>query len=226
MKNDLGEKRKKNPMNIKIPIPVVIFFAVFIAIIAYQIGKSGKETELDIYRTQIEEFQQEVDDVMEFSDSLESENRRLLRSLNDIQDEAEDLQEENRELGLTNDDLQKTADSLKLVVNREITEPIPTEVVQYITVLETQVDSLQSQVGVLEELVIITQNEVALFSRLYRQENQRADSLRVVLQNFPSDVPDNENLFGIIPLPSRTSSFAVGAVVGSLFILGAYQLGG
>jgi len=110
--------------------------------------------------------------------------------------------------------LSQKLDSLRTSMVDVDLDSVPPPVVEYISLLETQVDTLEAEVTALRGALDVSNSQVLVWESKFNLEAQKSDSLQVVINTFPTDVPDPDRLFGVIRLPSRTSSFLVGGVMG------------
>lgn len=114
-------------------------------------------------------------------------------------------------LAASNKTLHHSNDSLTTVVLADTT--VPPEAKVLIANLEVEVDSLTAQV-VLDSIRDEQRLKViALFRTQAETNERRADVLEAQLRALPNG-PKKEKLLGLIPLPSRQTSFFVGLGVG------------
>lgn len=170
------------------------------------------QTELDDYIEQVEQFAVVVDGMLDYTDSLRSH-------VAELEEENIELQQRDTILVAQIDSLideivavQPILDSLQSVV--DTISDIPEPVQQYIDGLEDQNVTLKEDLSASARLIDNLRSQVELVTAQRDIHATRADSLGAVIQTFPSDVPDSEHiLFGLIPLPSRTTSFFTGAAI-------------
>jgi len=210
MKNRVKTFVSTNPMEVAFAICLVI---VALAIGNY-VGAFGKQTEIDEYKEKVEEFEQRVEEVITFSDSIQRQQNILTDSIVNLEQEKEQSQQEADRYRITSTRLSQKLDSLRTSMVDVDLDSVPPPVVEYISLLETQVDTLEAEVTALRGALDVSNSQVLVWESKFNLEAQKSDSLQVVINTFPTDVPDPDRLFGVIRLPSRTSSFLVGGVMG------------
>ena len=198
---------------------IALVLLVAVMAIGWQVRDWGADTDLELYQEQIEQFQGEISTVSEFSDSLVDENKILLDSLKMVEKAAAKIQIEVEVLVEINRGIIQQVDSLQREFAAIDPTLIPPPVLEYIDALEMQVDTLQTTVETQSQLLSVKDVDIRLLQGLHVNEKARADSLQITLDGFPGDVPDNEKLFGFIPLPSRTVSFISGAATVAVGII-------
>jgi chromosome segregation ATPase len=195
-----------------------VAFAICLVIVALAIGNYvgafGKQTEIDEYKEKVEEFEQRVEEVITFSDSIQRQQNILTDSIVNLEQEKEQSQQEADRYRITSTRLSQKLDSLRTSMVDVDLDSVPPPVVEYISLLETQVDTLEAEVTALRGALDVSNSQVLVWESKFNLEAQKSDSLQVVINTFPTDVPDPDRLFGVIRLPSRTSSFLVGGVMG------------
>src|SRR6056300_647132 len=90
MKNRVKTFVSTNPMEVAFAICLVI---VALAIGNY-VGAFGKQTEIDEYKEKVEEFEQRVEEVITFSDSIQRQQNILTDSIVNLEQEKEQSQQE------------------------------------------------------------------------------------------------------------------------------------
>lgn len=210
MKNRVKTFVSTNPMEVAFAICLVI---VALAIGNY-VGAFGKQTEIDEYKEKVEEFEQRVEEVITFSDSIQRQQNILTDSIVNLEQEKEQSQQEADRYRITSTRLSQKLDSLRTSMVDVDLDSVPPPVIEYISLLETQVDTLEAEVTALRGALDVSNSQVLVWESKFNLEAQKSDSLQVVINTFPTDVPDPDRLFGVIRLPSRTSSFLVGGVMG------------
>ncbi|MEK9767359.1 MAG: hypothetical protein VW683_00445 [Betaproteobacteria bacterium] len=208
--NKIKEIFLDNPIQIVFGICLVLVALVF----GNYIGSFGKQTEIDEYKEQVRQFEERVEEVVAFSDSLQRQQEQLSDSINDLEEQKIEAQQDADRFRSANYRLIQRADSLRDTIREINLDSIPEPVVQYISVLETRVDTLEAEITSLRGALDVSNSQLLVWESKFDLEQQRADSLQVVINTFPTDVPDPDRLFGIIRLPSRTSSFVVGTALG------------
>lgn len=205
------------------PIEVAIGICLVIAALAVgnYVGAWGKQTEIDEYKEQVEQFEQRVEEVVAFSDSLQRQQDELTDSLTELETQKTEAEQNADRFRAANDRLNRRLDSLRTTITDVDLDSIPPPVVEYISLLEIRVDTLEAEVTALRGALDVSNSQILVWESKFDLEQQRADSLQVVINTFPTDVPDPDRLFGIITLPSRTTSFLVG---GTLGIIGGITL--
>jgi chaperonin cofactor prefoldin len=198
------------------PIEVAIGICLVIAALTVgnYVGSWGKQTEIDEYKEQVEQFEQRVQTVTEFSELLQEQQIELTDSITQLETQKIQAQQSADRFRSANTRLTQRLDSLRSTIGDINLDSIPEPVVQYINVLEIQIDTLQAEVTALRGALNVSNSQILVWESKFDLEQQRADSLQVVINTFPTNVPDPDRLFGIIKLPSRTSSFLVGGALG------------
>lgn len=171
-------------------------------------------TDLEDYIEQVDQFAVVVGGLLDYTDSLktrfaelEQENVKLLQHDTILTSQVDSLNEEIVVLQPKLDSLQAIVDTISY---------IPEPVQDYIIELVTQNTTLTDAASASERLVGNLRSQIFTVTIQRDIQQTRADSLEIVIQQFPFDVPDNEHIWGVIPLPSRTTSFFVGAAVATL----------
>ena len=191
----------------------VLVLIVLIAALAigWQVGHWGKETELDVYRAQIEQFKEDAKEATEYADSLTDVNSAILDTLSHAQEVTQQLETKAANLAKANQQINHQVGVLEQKY-AAVKDSVPPEAQEYIGSLEGQVRGLQAELNTEKQLNLVQGIDIRLYRDLYTNEKMAKDSLQAVIDAFPpGPVPNPEKLFGFIPMPSRTVSFISGA---------------
>jgi len=198
---------------------VMLIVASALLAIGWQIGRIGRQTELDEYRTRMEAWQDSAEIARAQSDSIsrivremEDSVQVVVREMEEHEAAADSLKERTDLLQIKLDSLQEEMDDIDLSI-------LPPVVVTYIETLEVQNVSLKLENHHLTVANELAHQDARLWQGIAMKERARADLLQIVVDAVPTDVPDNEKLFGVIPIPSRTVSFISGVAVGTLAVV-------
>lgn len=177
-----------------------------------------KDTKLDEYRRQVQDYELVVDSVMAYSKRmeesvsvLESERIKLITDTTRLSEQAKLSNIEAARLRPKVDSLRRIVDTLTSV---------PQAAKDYIAVLEQNNGILLQGKNAAELMANNFRQQIQLMEPQLWLQKQTIDSLQAIIVKFPSNVPHNESLFGIIPLPSRKISFLAGSLVTILFVIG------
>ena len=88
---------------------------------------------------------------------------------------------------------------------------LPLIVVEYIDDLESQNTLLKTNLSAAERLTQTVQTQLSITTQALELETRRADDLQELVNLVPTNVPTPDKLLGLIPLPSRTTTFFIGA---------------
>lgn len=196
----------------------VIVGVICLVVIGYQIKSFGSTSKLDAYKTQIENYKKSVDSVVVVSNHLKLINAQILDSLVANQKKDSALTARVKTYQQNNEHLNHVLDSLKSQITPIEMDSVPAPVKVYIAALNTKIDTLTIQNTQLEKLLTIKDASINLLQIAYNNEKTRADSLQSIIIKVPTKVP-SDKLFGLIPLPSRTTSFVSGVGTGVALIL-------
>ena len=195
-------------------VPIIAIIAALA--IGWQVGHWGKETQLDAYRAQIEQFKEDAKEATEYADSLTDVNSAILDTLSHAQEVTQQLETKAAKLASANQQINHQVGVLEQKY-AAVKDSVPPEAQEYIGSLEGQVRGLQAELNTEKQLNLVQGIDIRLYRDLYTNEKLRADSLQTVISAFPTDkVPNPEKLFGFIPMPSRTVSFITGVAAGAV----------
>ncbi len=193
------------------------------------------ESKLDKWRTDFAEFREEAAVTVKLADSLQqlanvavavadSANERADRLTIEVQERGEritELEARTEEIEVANDStfvaLMQGRDE-ETVVREE--HPVAAPWIRLTfslrkenSLLTQQIVEFRQQVKDFEKRDSARLTTIMAWETGFNLQQARADSLQRIVINIPKG-PPKEKLFGIIPLPSRQTSFIVGTIVG------------
>ena len=197
--------------NVKLVIAVLITASV-----AGYITSWTKQSQMDQYIEEYEQFEEDAAVAREFADSLQEELAE-----NDL--EVQELQDSMivivSILNTSKDriaELDRERQELKAQVTDSVLNETPPEVREYIAVVEEENEELKVALSAADLLQQNLENQVALLTMSLDTQTLRADSLYTIVMNIP-EAPSNPNkVFGFIPKPSRIQSFFIGAALATV----------
>jgi hypothetical protein len=212
---------------------VLIVLGGFLAMSLYHSFTS--ESKLDTWRTDFKEFREEAAVTIQLADSLQqladvavavadSATERADSLVGEVRGRdllISDLRDRTKEIEVANDSTFATLTQGRdeeTVVREEHPVAVPWIRLTFSlrkenSLLSKQIDVFRVQRTSFEELDATRLTTIMAWETGFNLQRARADSLQQIVINIP-DAPPTEKLFGIIPLPSRQTSFIVGAVVG------------
>lgn len=171
----------------------------------------NSQSNLEKFREEYATYRDSVQLTLNQADSL----NRLAQAQRDSAAKAlaksDSISQQLDSLAEITDRLHQRNDSLTQVVLSDTTTP--PLVKQVIAGLTAENDSLRSQLDLAKERDEKRLRAIALFRGEAETQKNRADELEDRLRRLPQG-PKSEKLLGLIPLPSRTTSFFVGVGVG------------
>ena len=197
--------------NVKLVIAVLITASV-----AGYITSWTKQSQMDQYIEEYEQFEEDAAVAREFADSLQEELAE-----NDL--EVQELQDSMivivSNLNTSKDriaELDRERQELKAQVTDSVLNETPPEVREYIAVVEEENEELKVALSAADLLQQNLENQVALLTMSLDTQTLRADSLYTIVMNNP-EAPSNPNkVFGFLPKPSRIQSFLIGAALATV----------
>lgn len=169
------------------------------------------ESKLETFRKQYNAYRDSVVVSLKRADSLNLVMQSQQNSARLANARADSLSRRLASLQVENTILHRRNDS---IVSQVLSDTaIPSTAKAAIAALQQENDNLRNQIALDatrddERVRAIAQLEGAL-----EAANKRADELQSRLRALPAS-PKSEKLFGVIALPSRTTSFFIGAMVG------------
>lgn len=196
---------------------------ILIVAISFSLGKcSAGPSEFDKWKT-------ERDSVLKSNEILKKENKEIVskndsidKILNTVNKSNQQLDERLKQQRAKTNSLQQRNDSLyKELENIEVAEECREAVDAAKKVAEGYREETQE---LRKEVLILNQKDVNNKILIGGLQAQRLNDSKIIgnlttenrrLTNLVNDVPDpDKELFGLIPLPSRKTSFVVGVVTG------------
>jgi chromosome segregation ATPase len=185
-----------------------------------------KQTQLDQYIEEYNEFKEDVDNTQKYADSLlliVNQNQQKIEQLEDsILIQRSNLDESNERL--------QQSETARIEAESHVTDSIiqitPREVVVYVNTLEIENLDLKNSLSSSQILITSLTEQNFLLTTSLETQTSRADSLYSILNNIP-DAPSNPNkiFFGLIPKPTRTQSFILGVGTGiGITVVGLQKL--
>ena len=206
--------REKKPMLLQykklLPYAsVVILLVVVVGFLGVQWGKFTSSNELEEYRMEMLEWK----NAALFSDSVsnvyEQKRDSLLTEVQILHNTTDTLTSTINVLQGRIRDIQPRLDSMSTIVNS--IPDLPLIVVEYIDDLESQNTLLKTNLSAAERLTQTVQTQLSITTQALELETRRADDLQELVNLVPTNVPTPDKLLGLIPLPSRTTTFFIGA---------------
>ena len=195
--------------NVKLVIAVLITASV-----AGYITSWTKQSEIDKYIEEYEQFEEDVAVAREFADSLQEEL---------VENEVQELQDSMvvivSTLNTSKDriaELDREKQVLKAQVTDSILNETPPEVIEYVALVEQENEELKVALSAADMLQQNLVNQVALLTMSLDTQTLRADSLYTIVLNIPEPPSNPNKVFGFIPKPSRMQSFFIGAAVATV----------
>lgn len=213
---------------------VIIILAV--VLIGSFVLSFAQESKIDRWREAYEEFQDSAQAVLEFADSVEALADSAMAVADSAKQVADSVTQEieivnaqaaaarrqNRVLEARNDSIfDEITEGVEDVEEAVAAAPEPAKPWVRLSFslrnenleLRNEVDLLHMQINNFEIRDNARLGTIAALEATVIFQKERADSLEAIVLAIP-DAPPREKLLGIIPLPSRKTSFVVGAVVG------------
>lgn len=184
------------------------------------ISDMGHKSQVSEYMEKAEKHQKAAERAILKADSLEQINQYLNRISAEASQRAAALEAQAKRQQAINAERKKKIDSLTAALDSTST---PSDsITTLVEIVEEQKDVISSQDTTINtQRKQIAEMKIAQTADSIVKANQAAtiDSLKVVIEKTPYLEQDPDKLFGIIPMPSRKTSFITGAVVGAITIL-------
>ena len=197
--------------NVKLVIAVLITVSV-----AGYITSWTKQSEIDKYIEEYEQFEEDVAVAREFADSLQEE---LVENELEVQELQDSMVVIVSTLNTSKDriaELDREKQVLKAQVTDSILNETPPEVIEYVAVVEQENEELKVALSAADMLQQNLVNQVALLTMSLDTQTLRADSLYTIVMNIPEPPSNPNKVFGFIPKPSRIQSFFIGAALATV----------
>jgi len=228
-----------NQFNKSAKMALSILALFLIVSLAHSFSSEGK---LGQWRQDYEDFQQTAEQTTQFADSLQLvvDSAQLVvdsmimhsflmsEILLDRNIQIERLRTTRVEIEVRNDSTFETltgGKSEEEVVSSEPPQAEPWIRLSFsyweqIDILMRENELLGSQITDLELRDVIRLGTITSLQTSLRSETRRADTLQTIVFQIP-EAPPSEKILGFIPLPSRKTSFIVGAIAG---VAGSFAL--
>jgi len=197
--------------NVKLVVAVLITASV-----AGYITSWTKQSQLDQYIEEYEQFEEEAAVVREFADSLQEELAENDLEVQQLQDSMIVIVSNLNTSKVRIAELDKERQELKAQVTDSILEETPQEVRDYVVVIEQENEELKIALSAADQLRQNLVNQVTLLTTSFDTQTLRADSLYTIVLNIPEPPGNPNKVFGFIPKPSRMQSFFIGAAVATV----------
>jgi len=197
--------------NVKLVVAVLITASV-----AGYITSWTKQSQLDQYIEEYEQFEEEAAVVREFADSLQEELAENDLEVQQLQDSMIVIVSNLNTSKVRIAELDKERQELKAQVTDSILEETPQEVREYVVVIEQENEELKVALSAADQLRQNLVNQVTLLTTSFDTQTLRADSLYTIVLNIPEPPGNPNKVFGFIPKPSRMQSFFIGAAVATV----------
>ena len=197
--------------NVKLVVAVLITASV-----AGYITSWTKQSQLDQYIEEYEQFEEEAAVVREFADSLQEELAENDLEVQQLQDSMIVIVSNLNTSKVRIAELDKERQELKAQVTDSILEETPQEVRDYVVVIEQENEELKVALSAADQLRQNLVNQVTLLTTSFDTQTLRADSLYTIVLNIPEPPGNPNKVFGFIPKPSRMQSFFIGAAVATV----------
>ena len=197
--------------NVNLVIAVLITASV-----AGYITSWTKQSEIDKYIEEYEQFEEDAVIVREFADSLQEE---LVENELEVQELQDSMIVIVSNLNTSKDriaELDRERQELKAQVTDSVLNETPPEVREYVAVVEQENEELRVALSAADMLQQNLVNQVALLTMSFDTQTLRADSLYTIVLNIPEPPSNPNKVFGFIPKPSRMQSFFIGAAVATV----------
>ena len=199
--------------NVKLVIAIMMT-----ASIAGYITSWTKQTEIDRYIEEYEQFEEEAAGVREFADSLQE---KLVENDLEVQELQDSMIVIVSNLNTSKDriaELDRERQELKAQVTDSVLHETPPEVIEYVQVVEQENEELKVALSAADMLQQNLVNQVTLLTMSLDTQTLRADSLYTIVLNIPEPPSNPNKVFGFIPKPSRMQSFFFGAAVATIVV--------
>jgi len=197
--------------NVKLVVAVLITASV-----AGYITSWTKQSQLDQYIEEYEQFEEDAAVVREFADSLQEQLVENVLEVQQLQDSMIVIVSNLNTSKVRIAELDRERQELKAQVTDSILEETPQEVREYVVVIEQENEELKVALSAADQLRQNLVNQVTLLTMSFDTQTLRADSLYTIVLNIPEPPGNPNKVFGFIPKPSRMQSFFIGAAVATV----------
>lgn len=173
-----------------------------------------KESEIEQYIEEFEEFRESAAETSEFADSLvqvvEQRNQQIAELEEVIVVIEADLEESQQELVTVT----AQRDAAREAVTDSMFNVTPEPVQRYIVTLEKENAVQKEVITDLTNLVRVTEDARLLLQTNFDDAMIRGDSLQIIVDNIPPPPPDPTKWLGFIPKPTPVQAGTAGIVIG------------